>query len=128
MKRSIIPDTNIFLRFILKDVPSQARIAKKLFRDAEAGKINIFVPQIIIFEIQFILNKYYLLSRKLVAEKLEKIVLAPFYFVQDRQSLLAAIGIYREKNISFVDSFLKAICENKNFKLLSFDKFDDLGG
>lgn len=122
MKQSIIPDTNIFLRFILKDVPSQAKVAKKLFQDARLQKVNVFVPQIIIFEIQFILSKYYSFSRNSIAEKIEKIVLAPFYFVQDRQSLLTAVDIYREKNISFVDAFLKALCEDKKFKLLSFDK------
>ena len=120
--KSVLPDTNFFLRYLLDDVPSQVKIAEKLFTDAKNDKIKLRVPQIIIFEIHFALIKYYLFPKNEVLDKLENVVSTDYFLIEDRDVFLKAIDIHREKNISFVDSFLKALCESKNFKLLSFDK------
>ncbi len=120
--KSVLPDTNLFLRYLLDDVPSQVKIAEKLFTEAKKGKIELYVPQIIIFEIHFALIKYYLFPKSEVIDKLENVVSTDYFSIEDRDVFLKTIDIYRKKNIGFVDSFLKALCESKNFKLLSFDK------
>ena len=39
--RSVIPDANIFLRFILNDIPSQVKKTELLFNQAKKSEIEI---------------------------------------------------------------------------------------
>lgn len=48
-KPQFVVDTNVFLRFLLKDVKSQYQQAERFFRQAKSGKIKLIVPQIVIF-------------------------------------------------------------------------------
>ena len=47
----LITDTNVFLRFLLNDNTQQYKQATNIFRKAKEKKIELIVPQIIIFEI-----------------------------------------------------------------------------
>lgn len=122
MTKKVIVDTNAILRFILNDVPSQKEQTKKIFLKAKDKKIEIVVPQIVVFELQFTLEKYYKFAKNVVVEKLKSIVSTSYIEVQDRRSFLAAINFYEDSNLSFVDCFLKALSKNIGSNLFTFDK------
>lgn len=121
MKR-VVADANIFLRFLLNDIPSQQKLAAKLLQNAKDRKIELIIPQIIIFEINFILTKYYLLSKKEVVSKLKSILGAPYLDVQDKDIFQRALDIYKDKNLSLADCFLVAKSEFLGAKIFTFDK------
>jgi len=120
--RKIIVDTNVFLRFLLEDIPSQKKEAEKLFRKAQKGSIEIIVPQIIIFEIEFILRKYYQFPITEISSKIKSLLNAEYFQISERPLFLKSLEIYQSKNISFVDSFLVSFAELEGFELYSFDK------
>ncbi|HBL51733.1 MAG: hypothetical protein A3D24_04850 [Candidatus Blackburnbacteria bacterium RIFCSPHIGHO2_02_FULL_39_13] len=120
--KSVIIDTNGFLRLFLDDIPKQADEIEKLLKKAEKGKVRILVPQIILFEINYILEKYYLLQKQEIIEKLEAVIATPHVTLESREVFSEAIGIYGVNNISFVDSFLLARTKLENVKLFTFDK------
>ena len=120
--KSIIADTNVYLRFILDDVKSQARKAEDLFQRAQKKELQIVVPQIVIFEIQFALDKYYKFKKDDVIKRLETIVPADFLNIESRSTFMRCIIIFENNNVSFVDSFLKAEAEKEGMELFSFDK------
>src|SRR4030042_2028710 len=120
--KSIIADTNVYLRFILDDVKSQARKAEDLFKRAQKKELQIVVPQIVIFEIQFALDKYYKFKKDDVIKRLETIVPANFLNIESRSTFMRCIKIFENNNVSFVDSFLKAEAEKEGMELFSFDK------
>jgi len=120
--KSLVADTNIFLRFILKDIPVQYDETKKLFNDVKRGELELVVPQIVIFEVAFALTTFYRFSREKVMESLRSLIATHYFKIQDRDIFKGAIRIYLDHKISFVDSFLLAYASEKNVGLFTFDK------
>lgn len=120
--KKVIADTNIFLRFILNDLPKQADEAEQLFLKARKGKIQLYVPQIIIFEIQFILDKYYGFSKSEIIEKLKTVISSDYLNVQDRNAFIKALERYRAGKASFVDAFLIELAAEEKAQIFSFDR------
>lgn len=120
--KKLIADTNIFLRFLQNDVPSQANEAEKYFELASKGEIEIQVFSIVIFEIVFGLEKFYGKSKNEAAELVKKIVAAPYLKVEDKEVFIDALRKYQNFNASLVDIFLFCKAEAMNGSVLSFDK------
>lgn len=120
--KSLLIDANVFLRFFLNDIPNQQKIAENLLQEAKNKKLNLIIPQIIIFEIEFILTKYYLFPKNEVIDRLLSIIGAHYLDVQDRDIFQIAIAFYRDKNISLVDCFLKAQSEETGIDIFTFDQ------
>ncbi|OGH10449.1 MAG: hypothetical protein A2857_00035 [Candidatus Levybacteria bacterium RIFCSPHIGHO2_01_FULL_36_15] len=127
--KSVILDTNGFLRLLLNDNPEQADKVENLIKKAEAGQVNILVPQIIIFEINFILEKYYLLEKEEILEKLKSLASASYFVVESRDIFIRAFSLYKQNNVSLVDCFLVAKAFLEKAKLFTFDqKLHELQG
>ena len=120
--KKIIPDTNIFLRFILNDIPSEAKKAEIVFSKSKTGEIDIIIPQIVILEIHFTLEKYYQFSKKDIIDKLKAILSADYFKIDERAVFLKALDLWITKNISLPDAFLISYCEENNGEIFSFDK------
>ena len=120
--KSVILDTNGFLRLFLNDIPEQAEKVESLVKKAEAQKLIILVPQIILFEIHFILLKYYLIEKQEIIEKLKAIVSAPYFVIGSRDIFNRALSIYKNNNISFADCFLFAKADLEQAELFTFDQ------
>lgn len=119
---SVIVDTNAFLRFILNDIPNQKKQFEKILLKAKKSEIILLVPQIIIFEIDFVLEKYYKFSKEEVADKLQVIVDMPYFKIQDRDILRNTLVLYSQNNLSLVDCFLCAKAKEEGIELFTFDK------
>lgn len=119
----LIVDTNVFLRLILDDIPKQADQVEKVIKRAKKGEVNLLVPQIVIFEIEYALSKYYKFPKKEVIDKLDSIVSASYFRIQDADIFKGALKLYKEKNFSLVDSFLFAKSEILGIKIFTFDKY-----
>lgn len=118
----LIADTNIFLRLILNDIPEQADEVERLLKKAKKDNVKILVPQIIIFEIEYALSKYYKFLKVEIIDKLEAILVAPYFSIQDGNIFKKSLKDYREKNLSLVDCFLMAKSEIEEVQIFTFDK------
>lgn len=118
----IILDTNVILRFLLKDIPNQYEITKNIFLEAQKGKLNLIIPQIVIFEIVFILEKQLKIDKNILVEKIQTLLSADFLNIQDRVIFNSAIKLYEQFSISLPDSFLIAKSQITGIPIFSFDK------
>ena len=119
--RTIIIDTNSILRFLLDDIPEQNAEVQKLFRQAKKTNLEIIVSEIVIFEINFILEKYYRFRKEEIIEKLGIIVSSNYLNIESREIFTSALKLYRENNISLVDCFLLVKAEIEEAELFTFD-------
>lgn len=119
---SIVIDTNAFLRLLLNDIPKQADQVEQLILQARRGQVKIIVPQIILFEIDFILRKYYGFGKKEIVGKLQSLVLASYFVIESRDIFQKALFLYSENTISFVDCFLVAKSRIEEVNIFTFDK------
>lgn len=118
----VIVDANVFLRFFLKDVKAQYEIARKLFLDAGDGKVELIVPQIVIFEINFALDKYYHIQKPQILENIQSLLAVKYFKIQNKEVFKRALLIYRKRNLSLTDIFLMVRSQNINAQLFTFDK------
>jgi predicted nucleic-acid-binding protein len=119
VKKTKLVDTNILLRFLVADEPSQAGKVEKLF--IKAGKKELEIKDVVLAEAVWILLSFYKVSKKEVIEKLEGI-LAFEKFKLNKLILKKAIEVYRNNNISFVDAYLGASSNVEKKGLYTFDK------
>lgn len=120
--KSYIADTNIFLRFILRDIPEQYTEAEKFFGEARKKRITIIIPQIVVFEIQFALLKFYRFSKSDVVERLESILSAEYFQIEAKELFGAALAVYKTHSLDFVDCFLLCQAQESGSELFTFDK------
>jgi predicted nucleic acid-binding protein len=122
MADKFIVDTNIFLRYIIKDNEGQYQKAEKWLRKANKKQIDLIVFPQVIFEINYVLLKIYNFDKKEVVDILKEIVLTPYLKVINREVLLLTIKKYRKINISLIDIYLYFQAKNRNAQILSFDE------
>lgn len=115
-------DTNIFLRFLLDDIPFQAEEAKKYLEKAKKQVIELICCPIVIFEIDFSLRKLYGFDRTKVVDALATIIGMPFLNIEDRAVFQEALLMYSRNNLDLVDCFLFYKAQFNQAQVLSFDK------
>lgn len=117
-----VPDTNIFLRYLLKDVPDQALKAKEYIEAAKKQEIKLYLSQIVIIEIEFALRKLYQFEKQETVNFLGTLVIEPFFDVEDRDVLMEGLSLFNKTNVELVDALLFAKAHALGGEVLSFDK------
>lgn len=121
MKQYIV-DTNAILRFLLDDIPGQKKAVEELFTQAKKSKIAIIVPEIVVFELNFVLLKYYGIDKEKIINLLQPLVSSGYLQVESRNLFIITLKTYKSENISFVDCFLIAKSKLEKSELFTFDK------
>ena len=119
---SLVVDTNALLRFILDDVKDQADKVEKILKKAQDKKIELIVPQIVIFEIEFALSKYYGFSKSEILDKIEAILSDKYLKIQSQTTFKKALALYGRTSLSLVDCSLAAYSMENNAQIFTFDK------
>lgn len=120
--RRVVVDANAFLRLFLNDIPKQADEVEKLLKRAKEGIIELFIPQITIFEIAFALDKYYHFSKEEITEKLKSVVAASYLKIQSREVFKRSLRFFDKENLSLADCFLASYAKQKGIAIFTFDK------
>ena len=119
-------DTNIFIRFLTNDFPRKADACEKLFRKAIENKESLFTTESVITEIIWVLESYYELPKEDVQEKVEKILNTPNLDCPHKDLILAALALYGEKNVDFIDAYNAMILRDRGInEVYSYDKHYD---
>ena len=123
-------DANIILRFLTNDVPTQAERCEKLLEEVQKGAIAVFLADITLADVIWILEKYYKLPRNEIRMAMRRIIELKGLQCSNKSQALAALDYYVEKNIDWTDAFMATQLIAKDIlELYSFDKhFDRLEG
>ena len=130
MKKTLILDTNVLLRYLTNDVPAKADDVEKLFKDAQSGVVKLFVSDICVAELVWTLQSFYKLQKSDIASKVTAIINTPGFYFSDERMLLDAIRRFSEKNVDFIDAYNAALASKLKMKISSYDddyrKFPDV--
>ena len=119
---TLLVDTNVFLRFLLKDNLSLYNQALYLLTKAKEGKVKLFVPSIVIFEIFFVLNSVYRFKKEEIIHNVESLLSVDYLSIDESTIFKQALIIYNNSNHSFTDCFLVAKAKSRKIDLFTFDK------
>jgi len=101
----VFVDTNLFLRFLTNDVPTQADAVESLLHRAAAGEIKLITNPLVIAEIVWTLESFYRLTKTSIQEKVLAILNTPGLEVADGDRILQAIAWYADQNVDFADAY-----------------------
>lgn len=121
MKRVFV-DTNIFLRFLLKDVPSQAKSAKELLTKIKNGKISGFTSILVVVEIIWVLDSFYNFPKKQIIIAIRSLIELPNLEIEEARLIREALSVWEHTKAGFIDcyNYLKA-CREDIYHIASFD-------
>lgn len=120
MPRAI--DANLILRYLLDD-PEAPRV-EKLLKDERK---KLILPDVVVAEVVWVLDSFYKWDRKKIAQFVTSLL--HLETIQSNEALLtAALDIFRDKKVDFVDAYLASLAHKGEIKgVYSFDKdFDKI--
>jgi len=125
--KCIYVDTNVFLRFLTRDIPDQSDRAEAYLRKAKKGELRMTVMHITILEILFQLERFYDVSRAEAVAKVALLIEPDWIQVDNKKVVMEALYEYKRNNIDFVDILTWSMAKAEHVGILSFDKdFDKL--
>ncbi len=122
MDDPVFVDTNVFLRFFVKDVEILYERARALFEKAEAGKIKLETSELVIAEIVWVLESFYGFTRKEITGVLAVLLASRNIKIAGHARISAAVDLYSSGNMDFIDAYNMAFIKSKEFtKVATFD-------
>jgi len=124
----IFLDTNIFLRYFLKENELVFGKLEKLFSEIILGNIIGVANAMIIAEVVWVLSRSYKWSKEKICDNIEFILITPNIRFKDKAILVNAVNVYKEENIGFIDAYNYSYMQYYGVnKIYSFDRdFDRL--
>ena len=112
-----IVDANIILRYLLQDIEQFINQANEKIECH-----SIFIPNEVIAEVVYVLEKVYKVERVHIFESLRSLLSYSNISVDDKNILIEAFRVYSEIKIDFVDSLLFAYSKVGGHTVFTFDK------
>ena len=120
MKRLWV-DANVLVRFLTGDPPEMAKRSAKLMEKAESGEIVLVLSSIVVAEVIWVLKSFYQYPFKDIARVLIPLISADGVETEDRELMVEAIELAREKNVAFIDAVLALKAVRQKESVCSFD-------
>jgi len=115
-------DTNVLIRHLTGEPPGQARRATAFLERAD----ELLLPDLIVAEVVYVLESFYEVKRRRVAELARAIIGFPAVVVVDEPLLLRALEVYEVERLDFAEAYLVASAEVSGVgAIASFDRTID---
>lgn len=112
-------DTNILVRHLTNDPPSQARSATAILENAE----RLILTDVVVAELVYVLESFYRRPRKTIAVSVQSLLALDPIAVADHDLLLRAIELYEHARLDFAEAYLAAAAELSGVEsVASFDR------
>lgn len=123
MQRHLI-DTNLLLRFLLNDIPSQAQSVANLLKNPPG---SLILTDVAFAELAWVMVSFYQFPKVDIIEKLFSILNMDILSL-NKPLLSKTLKIYSENQIDYIDAYHAAVVSQDNLdSIFSFDKdFDKI--
>ena len=117
-------DANIILRFLTGEPQEFHARAERLMERAERGEVLLFVDDLVLAEVVWVLKSYYKRPMSEISEVLSAFLAAPGIDSANQGLLVQALQLASEKNVDFVDGYLALRASGRGDEVCTFDKTD----
>lgn len=102
-------DTNVLVRYLVKDDAKQAEMASAWIRKAIASGEDCFINHIVLCELVWVLESAYGFPKKEIADVLEKILITRQFEIESKDIVRQAIHDYRHGSGDIADYLIGRI-------------------
>lgn len=129
MKTALV-DANVILRLFTNDPPEMAEQAQRLFARVDAGEIILFVPDLVVAEVVWVMQSFYHYPTADISSLLQDFLSHPGLVCEDKSRLLVALSLFASKNIDLIDALVSVQMNHLGIsEIYSFDShFNRLPG
>ena len=116
-------DTNVLIRFLVKDDELQAEIIYRIFKQVESDKEVLFVPLLVVLETVWVLESVYKISRQEILDSINELVLMTILEFESQSAILSFISSAQETKIDLSDILIAHSAKYSGCEcVLTFDK------
>lgn len=128
--RTLLCDTNLFVRLLTDDPPEQAAAVQALLERAPDEDVTLVLTDVVFVELGDVLTSVYDLGADEAADRMGEIIELRALEVADEAVLVEALGIWRDGRLDLADAYLAALNRRTSgTAVASFDgDFDPLEG
>jgi predicted nucleic acid-binding protein len=123
-------DTNLIIRYVVRDHDAHARAADRIFDDLATGRIRLGVLPEVLAESVFVLESFYQRARADIARVLSVLITSAGIEIIDGAVYLDALERYKTSALHFVDCVIAAQAVARDVAVATFDagfrKFRDV--
>jgi predicted nucleic acid-binding protein len=117
-------DTNILLRHLLGDEPTQSPKATAYVQAIEQGQSRARISDIVIFEVVFTLERGYRRSKAEIQGAVLSLIELPGILLPTKRKFRDVFRLYVEKNLSFADAYHVVMMQKLGLtEIVSFDRY-----
>jgi predicted nucleic-acid-binding protein len=116
-------DTNVLVRFLVRDNDQQAMAVYKKFKQAEVEKEVLFIPILVVLEMIWVLESVYLITRKEILDSMDELLLMPVLEFEVQSLIRSFLSSARDTKMELSDLLIvqSAKCSGCE-SVLTFDK------
>lgn len=116
-------DTDVLVRFLVRDEKKQAEIVYRLFKRAESRNEPFFVSLLVVLEIIWVLESVYEIPREEICGSLQKLLLMPILIFEAQSALQRTLSSAQTNKIDLADLLIAHSAKFSNCDgVLTFDK------
>jgi predicted nucleic-acid-binding protein len=116
-------DTNVLVRFLVKDNAEQAQQVYRLFKETENQQQRLFVPVLVVLETIWVLQAVYDVDDQDILAALNNLLMMPVLLFEATPVLHAFIGAAKGANYDLADLLIAQSARGLNCEsVLTFDK------
>lgn len=101
-------DTNVLVRFLVRDDEVQFERARKLIKREVAAGRSVFVSHLVLLETEWVLRSRYSLSKNLIVEAFSGLLNATDVQFEDEPAIEEALFVWKDATADFADCLIGA--------------------
>jgi predicted nucleic-acid-binding protein len=116
-------DTNILIRFLIRDDEHQANLAYGLFKQTEQSGDMLFVPIAVVLEMIWVLESAYDVTREEIIASINDLLSMPIFMFETQTAVQKFVVSARQNNFDLSDLLLAHSAAHAHCnKVYTFDK------
>lgn len=116
-------DTNVLVRFLVRDDERQAKTIYRIFKQAESDKEVLFVPLLVVLETVWVLESVYKIPRQEIIDSINELILMPILEFETQSAILNFVSSARETKMDLSDLLIAHSTKFSGCEcVLTFDK------
>jgi len=119
-------DTNVLVRYLVMDDAAQGKKASGLIQDSVKNNEELFINDVVLCELVWVLESAYDFSKTEISDVLEKLLMTELIIVQNQDEAWLALSDYRSGAADYSDYFIGRI--NRSFECEYTATFDQALG
>jgi predicted nucleic-acid-binding protein len=121
--REALADTNLFIRWIVRDDEKQTAAVDRVLSKVASGALQLHITAVTVAEIAWVLESFYVAPKKKIRDFILAILDTPGILLEEPELSREALILFAEKNIDFADAYYIAWTKASGLnEIYTFDK------